>query len=281
MARPATVLTDEITIGPRHRKDLGDLKTLAQSIEAEGLLQPIGLTPDKELVFGKRRLLAVRDILGWDRIPALTVNVSSIAAGEYAENEIRKDFTLSERDAIRKTLEEQIGDRRLAPANGVDVGNSPHTTRTRDITSEQAGFKTTDEARAVRQVTNKGTTDLVDVMDQGRLPVSVAAKVAELPKPKQDKIAKADNPKAAAKEALKADWAKGPTPKEEAEKDPGRRWHSSLHKLYVLLNSTRDLGGLKKLTAKWATDRKREYLAELKQIVGELNKWIKILEGKT
>ena len=52
-----------------------------------------------------------------------------------------------------------------------------------------------EEARCVGQVTTKGTTALVDVMDQGRLPGSVAAKVADLPKPKQDKIAKAEKVK--------------------------------------------------------------------------------------
>ena len=42
---------------------MGDLEGLARSIEEVGLLQPIGITEDGELVFGERRLLAVRDIL--------------------------------------------------------------------------------------------------------------------------------------------------------------------------------------------------------------------------
>ena len=80
-----TIKTEDITIGARHRKDMGDLQPLAVSIEAEGLLQPIGITPGNELVFGERRLRAIKDILGWDRLPCAVVNVSSIAAGEYAE----------------------------------------------------------------------------------------------------------------------------------------------------------------------------------------------------
>ena len=273
------MLVEAVNVGPRHRKDLGDLKPLAESIDAEGLLQPIGLTPDKELVFGMRRFLAVRDILGWDRIDARTVNVSSIAAGEYAENELRKDFTLSERDAIRRTLEKKIGDRRIAPSGGVEVGNSPQVEpgeKTRDLTARQAGFRSTDEARAVRQVTGKGSPKLVEAMDQGTLPVSVAAKVAELPKAKQNEVAKAEDPRAEARRLL----ADSKTPHQQAEEDPGRRWSAGLHKLYVLLNSTRDLGGIAKLTRKWAAETKQGYIAELKRIVGELNKWIKILEKK-
>ena len=60
----------DIKIGDRLRKDMGDLPSLAQSIQEIGLLQPIGVTPEIELVFGERRLRACRDILGWETIPA-------------------------------------------------------------------------------------------------------------------------------------------------------------------------------------------------------------------
>jgi hypothetical protein len=53
---------DSIMVGQRHRRDMGDLTTLAESIRQEGLLQPIGVTDKLELVFGERRLLAYRDI---------------------------------------------------------------------------------------------------------------------------------------------------------------------------------------------------------------------------
>jgi ParB family chromosome partitioning protein len=91
----------DISIGARHRKQHGDLQLLADSIAAVGLLQPIGITKHRELVFGERRLLACRDILGWSEIPARIVNVRSIVEGEFHENEVRKDFTPGERVAIR------------------------------------------------------------------------------------------------------------------------------------------------------------------------------------
>ena len=50
----------EIVVGTRHRRDLGDLHTFASRIEATGLLQPIGVTPQLELIFGERRLRACR-----------------------------------------------------------------------------------------------------------------------------------------------------------------------------------------------------------------------------
>ena len=81
----------DIKVGNRHRKEMGSLTSLADSIRQEGLLQPIGVTEKLELVFGERRLRATRDILKKKTILARIVDVSSIIAGEYAENEIRKD----------------------------------------------------------------------------------------------------------------------------------------------------------------------------------------------
>jgi hypothetical protein len=46
---------DEIHIGPRHRQDMGDRQGLADSVDRNVLMQPIGVTADFVLVFGERR----------------------------------------------------------------------------------------------------------------------------------------------------------------------------------------------------------------------------------
>jgi ParB family chromosome partitioning protein len=86
---------DSIAVGARHRHDLGDIDSLAASIDQLGLLQPITVTPDGLLICGLRRLEAVKR-LGWDRI---TVCVrSGISTGlavllaERDENGQRKDL---------------------------------------------------------------------------------------------------------------------------------------------------------------------------------------------
>ncbi|MRG58795.1 chromosome partitioning protein ParB [Agromyces sp. CFH 90414] len=53
---------DSIRVGARHRTDLGDVDELAASIERQGLLQPITVTPDGDLVCGARRLAALRKL---------------------------------------------------------------------------------------------------------------------------------------------------------------------------------------------------------------------------
>jgi ParB-like chromosome segregation protein Spo0J len=107
----------DIKVGRRHRRDMGDLTTLAESIRQEGLLQPVGVTDRLELVFGERRLLAYRDILKRKTILARIVDVSSLLAGEYHENEVRKDFTPSERVAIAKAICEPTTHRRAFSDN--------------------------------------------------------------------------------------------------------------------------------------------------------------------
>src|SRR5215471_21571590 len=101
----------KIHIGPRYRTDGGDLESFAANIRDIGLLQPIGVDPYYNLIFGLRRIHACRDILGWKTIPCIVLNIDSLVAGEYAENEFRKQFTPSERAAIGKAIEAQLGNR--------------------------------------------------------------------------------------------------------------------------------------------------------------------------
>ena len=93
-----------IRVGKRHRKDMGDIGSLARSIADVGLLHAVVVTPDGRLIAGERRLRACQS-LGWRRIPARVVDLAEIVRGELAENAERKDFLPSEIDAIRRMLE--------------------------------------------------------------------------------------------------------------------------------------------------------------------------------
>jgi N6-adenosine-specific RNA methylase IME4 len=95
---------DSIQIGQRHRRDLGDVDVLAASIASVGLLHPIVIRPDGRLIAGERRIHAAKH-LGWTTIPVTVVDLEKVALGEFAENAIRKDFTLSEAVAIKRALE--------------------------------------------------------------------------------------------------------------------------------------------------------------------------------
>ncbi|AJO54744.1 chromosome partitioning protein ParB [Micrococcus luteus] len=96
-----------IQVGHRHRTELGDIDELAVSIDRDGLLQPITITPEGVLVCGARRLTAIRQ-LGWK-----TVNVwvrSSISdrlghlLAEQDDNVLHKPLTQTEAAALYREL---------------------------------------------------------------------------------------------------------------------------------------------------------------------------------
>ncbi len=58
---------DDVTVGARVRRDLGDVAGLAASIAEVGLLHPIVVTPDKRLIAGERRIEACRVLLGFEK----------------------------------------------------------------------------------------------------------------------------------------------------------------------------------------------------------------------
>lgn len=185
----------DIKIGKRHRKDMGDLVSLAESIRHDGLLQPIGVTDEFRLVFGERRLRATKEILKQKTILARIVNVVSIASGEYAENEIRKDFTPSERVAIAKAIEKQVGKRQGQRTDRQLVGKIPQVPpgkKTREVAAEKAGFGNDKTYRQAAKVVQNGTPNLVQAMDDGRVSISAASILADADSDEQEAVLELD-----------------------------------------------------------------------------------------
>ena len=135
---------DSITVGVRHRRDLGDMTALMRSIEEVGLLQPITVTPDGVLVCGLRRLEAMRrlgkrTLSVWVR-SGISDQLSHLLA-QQDENEQRKPLSPVETARLYdeiKILEKEDSQRRQAAtrfggqrhdgeANG--GGESPPTAR--------------------------------------------------------------------------------------------------------------------------------------------------------
>jgi len=175
---------------------MGNLVLLACSIEVNGLLQPVGITKGNELVFGERRLRACRDILGWREIDVRIVDVQSITQGENDENEIRKDFTPSERVAIAEAIKAEIGERRgRPPEEKVDSGPQYSGEKTRDVVAEKAGFGSGKEYDRARKVVENAEPEVVEAMDNGELSISRASKVAELEPAEQREVVNTPKPK--------------------------------------------------------------------------------------
>jgi ParB family chromosome partitioning protein len=107
----AIVPIDEIVIGESHRKDLGDVRALAESIDTVGLLHLPVVNVRGELIAGRRRLEAVR-LLGWKQVPvtvATNLDDELLALrAEADENCCRKDLTLTEAVSIGLAIEKLL-----------------------------------------------------------------------------------------------------------------------------------------------------------------------------
>lgn len=148
-----TMRIDSITVGPRFRRDFSGVEALAASIAAVGLLQPPGVTPDGQLLWGECRLRACLS-LGWTEIPVIVrdVDPSDFVAVEAAENFARKDFTPSEAVAIMRKLEPGLkAAAAVRQKAGRPVGNLPEGGRVLERIAGYTGFgrRTLEKADAV------------------------------------------------------------------------------------------------------------------------------------
>lgn len=92
------VAIKDIKVKHRVRKDLGNLDDLKESLKTYGLLNPITINRNYQLIAGERRLTAAKEI-GWTNIQANIIdNLSEIEQleMEIEENNQRKEFTEEE-----------------------------------------------------------------------------------------------------------------------------------------------------------------------------------------
>lgn len=176
-----TLKVTEIKVGPRQRKDMGDLKSLAASIKELGLLQSIVCTPTNELVCGERRLRAVRDILKQKNIDVRVMDVDVMKA-ENAENEYRKALMPSEKVAWAKAVEEsgryaeRHGSNQHA-AKGGDAQNGRILRKrgeSKCLVAADVGFSSKQQLERASRVVEQGCAELVEAMDKGTINISRA-----------------------------------------------------------------------------------------------------------
>lgn len=103
----------EIKRDGRHRKDMGDIPALWENIKEIGLLQFPVLNKDMDLVIGGRRVAAF-EFGGEETIPCVISpdynTLEKLLQAENDENQYRKEFTISERYAMAKSLETALAE---------------------------------------------------------------------------------------------------------------------------------------------------------------------------
>ncbi|WP_339309828.1 ParB N-terminal domain-containing protein [Paenibacillus sp. FSL k6-2145] len=161
---------NKIKVSDRIRKDFGGIEELAQDIDQNGLINPILVTPDYQLIAGERRLRA-HQVLGRKEVVVRVMEISDFEHQlrlEISENEHRKEFTFSERVEWAKRLEdvERIKAKERMAAGKENVPEQP-AGQVRDIVADQAGFgsgRTYDKAKYIME---NATPEIIQLLDEG------------------------------------------------------------------------------------------------------------------
>lgn len=91
----------------RFRADLGDMVAMVESIKDKGILQPVTVTPDLELLYGERRVTAAKEA-GLTTIPVIIREKKDAIDArevELIENLVRKDWTWDERSKLTAEID--------------------------------------------------------------------------------------------------------------------------------------------------------------------------------
>src|SRR5258708_9248591 len=128
----AFVDLDKVWWEKRFRSDLGDIASRSEYIKEKGVIQPITVTPDFELMAGERRVTAAK-AAGLLQIPALIRRKEDIIDAreiELLENTMRLDFTWDEQadlmyelDKLCKEKKDDWSGRKTAQLMNLSVAN--------------------------------------------------------------------------------------------------------------------------------------------------------------
>lgn len=185
----AEVNINEIIIQDRIRKNVGFLDSLERSIQQVGVLQPIGITIDKHLIFGGRRLQACKN-LGLVTIPSRIFDIAAddpvtALRMEREENEHRVDLTPSEKVEIAMRIEGIKGNRQgqrtdLKPESKnqelpQNIAEVKPGIESRDIAAKAVGMNR-ETYRQAKAVVDSGNKELISQMDTGEKSINAAYK---------------------------------------------------------------------------------------------------------
>lgn len=161
----------KIKVTDRIRQDFSCIEELAQDIAENGLINPIVVTSDYQLIAGERRLRA-HQYLGRQEVEVNIMEVRDYAHHlqlEISENEHRRDFTFSERIAYGKKIEELERIKAKERMSASEKENLPEGEKgqVRDIVAEQAGFGSGRNYDKAKFIAEHATAEIIQELDAG------------------------------------------------------------------------------------------------------------------
>lgn len=164
---------DNIVVEKRIRDDAGNVTELSHDIQENGLINPPLVTKDLKLIAGFRRLTALKQ-LGCKQIEVRIMDVKDALHElklEISENEVRKNFTFSERMKYAKLLKEEY-----ATAMKNNGGSNDPKGRMRDVIANEVDLSSTTLGRA-EYIYNHASDDIIKALDDNELSINGAYKM--------------------------------------------------------------------------------------------------------
>lgn len=167
----------KVKISDRIRTDAGNLDELANDIKENGLITPIAVTEDMELLAGWRRLHACKQ-LGMTEIEANVMSPKDALAKlkiEISENENRKPFTFSEKmrwaEILKKEYQKQAEENQKL---GTSVSNETQVGRVNQKVAEEVGLGSANKMWKSEYIVQHATPEMIKELDDGQLSVNAA-----------------------------------------------------------------------------------------------------------
>lgn len=157
---------NKIKVNERIRKEYGDMISLERDISKRGLISPIAVSPDMELLAGERRLRAAKNI----GMKEIEVNVMSVDDAlsklmvEISENENRKQFTFSEKLRWAELLKKEY-EREDAKEDSKKVN---------DEIAKRVGIGSREKLRKCTFIKKNADADMIRALDDDQLSVNAA-----------------------------------------------------------------------------------------------------------
>jgi len=168
----------------RFRKDIGDLTDLKESIKKHGLIHPIVVDSNGELISGERRLKACEE-LGIEPVYR-TVDFDDPKGAEVDENTVRKPFTPSEIYEISQYYNKKLsnqGERSDLCVNHTEVKHP------RDVVSNVVGVGNQTLSR-INTIFEKADEETKKKVDDGKVSVDKAYKQVKREEKKKEESVK-------------------------------------------------------------------------------------------
>jgi len=187
------VLVSSIQCIPSHFNSQEMIVELSKEIKKQGLLRPIAVDLEHQLIFGEARLQACQ-LIKKTKITSWILNLATLLHQPFTLELLKSHCTLSECVAIGLALEKVFSRGHGGNRKHFQVQNSALESgkKIRDVIAQKLGFGSHFTYEQAKKVYRCNMPELIQAVDTGRVSISAAVYLIQLPLEEQQLILNCD-----------------------------------------------------------------------------------------